>query len=224
MSMADTRQRPSFVTTDKFDEPGKLERFVELATTGATQQGKASALPDEHVSPRLRLARRLDGHTAQMTVLALVLLDIMLIFGELLLVHACPKAKYTKHGHEDEKGEDRLHAVEESLFWLGITILIVLLAHQLILFACLGLEYLRHPLNCVDITALALCIILEIQLHNSESGVIVIALTWRVIRIFHGMSHVVETEKHKNEGMRKEIAKLKEENAALKLQLGAAAV
>jgi hypothetical protein len=162
------------------------QRHFAKAATWRASQGSIRAL-----RPRQKLGHALESHPAHLSVLILISLDVLAVVAEVMLAHVAARPDPT-----DEAGIHRVHTWESALGWISFGILILLLAQQLLLLVAFGLAYFTKLWYVLDLIVLVVAIVLEIALGDVEGGLLALALSWRIVRIVHGLLATAETEAH----------------------------
>lgn len=145
---------------------------------------------------RLRLGHALESHLAHAAALCLVFVDVCAVLCEVMLTAVCPLAG----------GDSEGPAIwVKALGWVSKSVLLVLLAQQLVLFGCFGFAYLRKLPYVVDLAVCCVAVGLEFgalarEAHGKEEGnsaassLVIVLLTWRVVRIVHGFAVTAQDE------------------------------
>jgi len=93
---------------------------------------------------------------------------------------------------------DTVHTIEEVLFYITITILLIFLVENLVEMAALGVcNYFRQAFLALDFLVITISLAMELSfhfLHNQltdvAAGVLVLFRCWRFVRIGHGLMEV----------------------------------
>jgi hypothetical protein len=160
---------------------------------------------------RLDLGRRLEAHGVHLFVLFLIVLDVIAVFGEVMLVHVCPAPA------PESPGAARVEAWDAGLGWVSRAIVIALLAYTLLLLVAFGLSFFTKWAYVLDLAVLTTALALELQ-HvdrehggGDETGLIAVLLSWRVIRILHGVVATAESQDSEFHAMKARVQALEEE-------------
>jgi hypothetical protein len=153
-----------------------LEHIINVSTLfGAplyVQMERDKTVPDWRVS----LARFADGTQAQVVCLALIVLDVVCVGSELLLVYTkcdAPTARWTNTEH-------KLHKASVSvLLFFGLQIVLCMIAY--------GKRFFHDFFQMFDAFIIFFSLFMELVLHVKEGGLFVLLLSWRVVRIVHGL-------------------------------------
>jgi hypothetical protein len=145
---------------------------------------------------RTRLGHALESHRAHMVVIALVVLDLIAVFGEVMLTNVCgierEKAEARVAGESDADAhsallrEERIHAWEGGLHKFSIALVVVLLVYVAGLLLAFGTRFFGKVWYVLDAVVLIVTLVLEFSLTNDSSGFLPAILSWRVLRILHG--------------------------------------
>ena len=104
--------------------------------------------------------------------------------------------------------------VEYVLHWTSLTILFIFLAQIVLLMFAYGTHFFKNPFFLLDAVVVVTAVVLEMVFHVREGALFVVLLSWRVVRIVHGLYTTIEiqqkeTHKQIHDGMADYIAKLK---------------
>jgi hypothetical protein len=145
---------------------------------------------------RVRLGHMLESHRAHMIVMGLVVLDLIAVFGEVMLTNVCgverEKAEAriaddaSAEAHDALRREERIHAWEGGLHKLSIAIVVALLAYVAGLLIAFGPKFFGKVWYVLDAVVLIVTLILEYTLSDDSSGFLPAILSWRLLRIMHG--------------------------------------
>lgn len=166
-------------------------------------------LDTKHVSGfrglRYRVGRWVESKPVQIMLLILLLLDVGILFAELIIEGQCIE--------EDET----LELVEEILFWISFSILVVFAIEiVLLLFAYLQ-KFFVHLFYVFDLIVISVSIAIELVFRNAEENaiaaeLIILSRLWRLVRIFHAFYAEGEAfVHHETHALEKEIEYLKSE-------------
>lgn len=145
---------------------------------------------------RVRLGHALESHKAHMLIMALVVFDLIAVFGEVMLTNVCgierekAIAKFEDESHAEASAalqrEERIHAWEGGLHKFSIAIVIVLIVYVVGLLIAFGRKFFGKVWYLLDAAVLIVTLVLEFTLTEDSSGFLPIILSWRVLRILHG--------------------------------------
>ena len=145
---------------------------------------------------RVRLGHALESHRCHMIIMALVVLDLIAVFGEVMLTNVCgierdkAAARLADESNAEAldslEREERIHAWEGGLHRFSIAIVIALLVYVLGLMVAFGAKFFFKVWYILDAVVLSVTLILEFSLSNDSSGFLPVILSWRVLRIMHG--------------------------------------
>merc|ERR1712216_594324 len=92
---------------------------------------------------------------------------------------------------------DRFHAVENVFHWISVGILFVFAFQIFLLIIAYGIEFFKNKFFVLDMLVVAGALVLELAFHVSEGALFAVLLSWRFIRIVHGLVSTVEISHHK---------------------------
>ena len=157
---------------------------------------------------RVSLARFADGTQAQVVCLTLIVLDVVCVGSELLLVYTkcdAPTARWTNTEH-------KLHNASVSvLLFFALQIVLCMIAY--------GQRFFHNFFQMFDAFIIFFSLFMELVLQVKEGGLFVLLLSWRVVRIVHGLLTSAKLGKE-NTNVKKEKAALgatQEHNAHLEV-------
>uniref|UniRef100_A0A7R9YF04 Voltage-gated hydrogen channel 1 n=1 Tax=Pinguiococcus pyrenoidosus TaxID=172671 RepID=A0A7R9YF04_9STRA len=97
----------------------------------------------------------------------------------------------------DEFGDQDLKKAEEILLYISVGILSLFALELSLLFIANPKEFLSSPFHCLDLVVVVVALVFETAFQDLESvGFLVVARTWRFVRIGHA---IVEVEEHVHE-------------------------
>lgn len=203
---------------------GLVEEYMYAAGKGGRDlRDLQSAHPLHNVVPRhaefistapwrVRMGHALESHQAHMVIMALVVFDLIAVFGEVMLTNVCGiERDKAEERLANESGadaldalhrEERIHAWEGGLHRFSIAIVIALLVYVLGLAVSFGPKFFTKVWCVLAAAVLSVTRALEFSLANDSSGFLPLILSWRVVRIAHGF---IVTE----ESPATEVAKLR---------------
>jgi hypothetical protein len=129
---------------------------------------------------RRRIAAALDTHAFHLVVLILIFLDVAAVVAETMLSFVC------EMDDADPKIQ-RVKAWEQILGWTSRTILLALMGVQVVLMLCHGWRYFTRFFYLLDLCVLVVALALEFTLASHQARFLAILLSWRVVRILHGL-------------------------------------
>uniref|UniRef100_A0A7R9UEE5 Voltage-gated hydrogen channel 1 n=1 Tax=Pinguiococcus pyrenoidosus TaxID=172671 RepID=A0A7R9UEE5_9STRA len=118
--------------------------------------------------------------------------------------HACLSGQCSMFANEeeaeeefDEFGDQDLKKAEEILLYISVGILSLFALELSLLFIANPKEFLSSPFHCLDLVVVVVALVFETAFQDLESvGFLVVARTWRFVRIGHA---IVEVEEHVHE-------------------------
>jgi hypothetical protein len=185
-----------------------------------------SAHPLHHIVPdhariiskaswQVRMGHVLESHQAHMVVMALVVFDLIAVFGEVMLTNVCgierEKAEERLANESDSEAlsalhrEERIHAWESGLHRFSIAVVVALLVYVLGLALSFGAKFFTKVWYVLDAIVLIITLALEFSLTNDSSGFLPLILSWRVVRIAHGFLVTEESPTSEVAKLRKRI-------------------
>eukprot|EP00949_MAST-11_sp_MAST-11-sp1_P003267 g3267.t1 len=170
---------------------------------------------------RMALGKTIDGPHAQGVILVLILVDVVCVIMELLLVATmCKDPNASKDHHRRFLFSRDLatvpstapspmangtapvaycvacskvqHDWEYTLHYISVSILFLFAFQIFLLFVSYGLRFFRNPFFVLDAIIIGGAIVLEVGFHVSEGALLVLLLSWRVVRIIHGLVTTME--------------------------------
>jgi len=104
--------------------------------------------------------------------------------------------------------------VEYVLHWTSLSILFIFLAQIVLLMLAYGTNFFKNAFFLLDAVVVVTALVLELVFHVREGALFIVLLSWRIVRIVHGLYTTIEiqhkeTNKQIHEGMAAYIAKLK---------------
>jgi len=165
---------------------------------------------------RMELEDILNTHELHFFLIFLLVVDVLIVVASIALEieylesqvddlkefctsGECPLAEST------EIGNISLEESKELLFLFSITILSIFLLEFVLKITAVGLkQFLMNHILVFDMMVVIASIVLEMTLENSpEGGLLILARSWRFIRIGHGLYESIQARD------KKEVAKLK---------------
>ena len=145
------------------------------------------------------LESRLESLTAQCVIMALLFVDIVSVFGEIMLLEVCPKVTSTAFTAAPSD-VSKLHDWIELLGWFSRAVMLLLLAHCLLLIMVYGSQFFRKWVMVLDLAIICLAFLLRCEPfylvtnesrpephHADEAGSVLLGLLfWRILRIING--------------------------------------
>jgi hypothetical protein len=165
-----------------------LISFDEIASHLISRTLRRYAAPEyENMKPhglRYNVAMALDGSTANIVVMILIVLDVGVTALELALVATqCNPESQAQHDWNHN-----LHITTLTILWL--------LAVQLFaLMGCYGCRFFQRLSYMVDTIIVFAAIAME-HLHVQGGPLFVVMLGWRMLRVMHGIVTSVEKQVH----------------------------
>ncbi|CAE7830893.1 HVCN1 [Symbiodinium sp. KB8] len=159
-------------------------------------------------SCRLKLANFLESHRVTLVNLFLIIIDVVAVACELMLANVCEVSTHGSGGHrrmsgtgdsvegEVEHQNEVVHHIEAALHWTSVSILGVFLVQQFLLMYALGRGYCRKYALMVDFVVIVVALVLETAISSTAAGFLVAVLSWRAIRLLHGIFVSIESEHH----------------------------
>lgn len=199
-------------------ETDDLERVIEKSDTSSSIN--SDELIKSAGSIREQLVQVIHSGKFQIAVISLVVLDCLLVIGELLIDlkvfenssvngcnvtgHATPnEAQHLESGpttspHEEtEKKESSLLAAE-ILHYLSITILSIFLVELCLKLFAMGKSFFHHKMEMLDAVIVIVSFALDIAFIDTEGinsavHLLVILRLWRVGRVVNGVcKHIIK--------------------------------
>lgn len=213
-------------------DPASLTRAERLALKSKISE-----------SWRLRLGHALESHYAHAICLLIIFADVNLTLCEVMIREVCPTPYqgFSKGSWQ----ESRLHNWGKGLSWASLSMLFLLLAHQLGLMLAFGLAFFQKWAYVVDFLIVAVALSLEFA-HMAEeaagghhrrlsepahseshgdgvpevSNLIIVLLVWRILRVIHGFT-MSALEHADDQELREAKSKITELEGELKKYRGA---
>lgn len=185
--------------------------------------GAPLAGPKTRAAWRVRLGEAAEHPATHACMLLFIFLDVMAVFGEIMLRDVCPTPD------EGASGVSGLYAWEDALSWVSRSILFALLVHQGVLILAFGRSFFQKWTYAVDFVIVVVALVLEMTHlgmelshkgdavgahdaghgdHDKASGgahgpddassIIIVLLSWRVVRVIHGF--LLTAEAHADDG------------------------
>lgn len=172
----------------------------------------------------------MESDGLSLTVLVLIILDVVAVFGEILLNHVCDP-------------NDKVEAVAHTLHDFSLSILFTLALQQLLLVVAEGpLNYVRnfwYVLNGIevhrgrhtnasaaryvfDLLVVSASITLDLVIKSPEGGLVVLLMSWRIVRVVHGFITTVEMQRDQVHHFKKEVRRMEQRSASSVLAEAAA--
>jgi hypothetical protein len=132
--------------------------------------------------------------------MAFVFIDVVSVFGEIMLVEVCPKVTSTEFT-ATSSDINKLRYWVESLGWLSRAAMLIPLVHCLLLVVAYRLQFFRKWVMVLDLAVISVAVGLRYEpfyVETNEShtdtayhldevgGILVVAIFWRVLRIVDG--------------------------------------
>jgi hypothetical protein len=159
---------------------------------------------------RRKLGTTLENHYVHLLVLILVIVDVVCVFGELLLhfteeEEQLEAAEHSTGGHSTGEQAEGHHATkaehaEHALHIVSLSILSVLAAQQVLLIVAFGRKFFLHAFYVLDLVVVATALALE-TIDINEGGFVVAVMGWRILRLVHGLVVSAELEHHEVEAL-----------------------
>jgi len=177
-----------------------------------------------HAQWRIGLGEWIDGTSVQMVVLSLLVIDVLAVACELLLTATkCSEATVTTSadlatqpwsGALSAPGlgqalqfvqgrEGSCYSCERKQYdwylhigWVSKSILLAFAVQILGSMVAYGGEFFRNKFYVADFMVVAISIGLEFSLKGKQGGLLVLLISWRCLRIVHGLFSTFEIEVH----------------------------
>mmetsp|Transcript_22070 Transcript_22070/g.77369 ORF Transcript_22070/g.77369 Transcript_22070/m.77369 type:complete len:347 (-) Transcript_22070:127-1167(-) len=160
-------------------------------------------LDAEPTTWRGKLSKFMESDSVSLLVLVLIILDVVAVFGEILLTNVCFQ-------------EGRVIAWEHGLHDFSLSILFILIVQQLILIVAEGpTTYCGNFWYVVDFIVVTASISLDLIIKHPEGGLVVLLMSWRIVRVVHGFVTTVEMQKHQVKHFRHEVENMEKRIAVL---------
>ncbi len=158
---------------------------------------------------RKNLAKTLESTKAHVFIVSLLLVDLIATAVDILktihnkshdlnscvaLVEECACVEHFQRSEE-----------WEITYWIGITILVILLLNVFGLLVSFGISFFFHPGYILDFVVVATALLLEVLLDAETAGLLVVLSIWRIVRVAHGIFEVTD------EAWEEDIHKLQEQ-------------
>lgn len=136
----------------------------------------------------------LESDATNLVVLCLIVLDVIAVFGELLLSSFCLIER------------DPVHNAEVVLATFSLTILFIFAAQQLGLIIAEGpTAYFTNFWYVLDLLVVASSITFDLAINHPEGGLVILLMSWRIVRVVHGFITTVELQREQARHFRHEI-------------------
>ncbi|XP_074640405.1 voltage-gated hydrogen channel 1-like [Tubulanus polymorphus] len=177
-----------------------LERVIEKEETSSSVTSDSDETK-EPVTCRSKLQHVLHTNKFQIGVVVLVIIDCLLVIGELLI----ELEVFALNGHSD---------VPHVLHYMSIAILSIFMIELLVKVYAFRLEFFKQKLEVFDGIIVIVSFVLDIVFIKKEGiteaiGLIILLRLWRVARILNGiiMSVKVQADKkiHKERRIREAV-------------------
>jgi len=160
--------------------------LMKFAQNGAPLFELANA---DGVSPfykwQISLAKTVDGSRTQAIILFLIVVDVFCVLGELLLVAT-----------ECHPMTDSQHKWEMVLKHMSLTILGIFQAQIILTIIAYDIKFFKSPFYVMDLVIISGSLVMESVKSFKGGGLFVLLLSWRVLRIIHGLFTSFEIENH----------------------------
>ena len=197
--------------------------------------GGKLAASDPRARWRVLLGEAAEHPVTHAAMLLLIFLDVICVFGEVMLRDVCPIPD------AGASGDGLLRTWEDALSWISRALLLVLLLHQLVLIVAFGRSFFRKLTYALDLLIVCVALALEaahlsiemkhagdaVGAHDAGHGdhdaasdkahgpddasaIIVVLLSWRVVRVIHGFlmtatAHAHDDSEHRDARTRVEL-------------------
>ncbi len=144
---------------------------------------------------------RLESLTVQGGVMTLVLIDVICVFGEIMLLEVCPKVTSTAFT-ATSADVSKLRYWRESLGRFSQAVMLIPLVHCVLLIVAYRLQFFRKWVMVVDFAVISVAVMLRyepfyVEIHDEDhqytarhadevGGILFASLFWRVLRIVNG--------------------------------------
>lgn len=170
---------------------GDLERVIDKEDT-STVAGSDSEETLKHgpFTIREKADHIIHSHRFQVAVIVLVIIDVLLVIGELLF-----DLQIITHHNE------HIEIIPHVLHYCSIAILSVFLVEIAVRLFVLRLEIFKHKLELFDSVVIIVSFVLDVVYRTKEDamngvGLIVVLRLWRVGRIVNGIVLSVKRQAH----------------------------
>lgn len=199
----------------KKTQPDDLERVVEKSDTSS------SIMSDDIIKPpktvREQVGHVIHSNKFQIGVICLVILDCLLVIGELLIdlivyqqeaavghnitqshtdsSHGAEHESSVKEALEEiEREEEPSRIAAEVLHFMSIAILSLFLVELCVKLFVMGKTFFRHKMEIIDAVIVIVSFGLDIAFIDQEGiagafALLVILRLWRIGRVVNGKSH-----------------------------------
>lgn len=136
----------------------------------------------------------LESDGVSLTVLVLIILDVVAVFGELMLSNVCDPKR------------DSVHSAEGALHKFSLSILFIFAAQQLTLIIAEGPSaYFSNFWYVVDFVVVTASISLDFAISSKGGQLVVVLMGWRIVRVVHGFITTVEMQQHQVSHFKSEL-------------------
>jgi len=189
----------------KLSGPEDLERVIEKSETSSSINSEDLIKPPQTF--RQKLAEIIHSNKFQYSIIALVVLDCMLVIGELLIdldvfetkVKAEEQQLNSSHWDSSHSASHSQHGAHEEaektaaevLHYLSIAILSIFLVELIVKVFAMGKTFFHHKMEMADAVIVLVSFALDIASINEEKllsaiGLLVVLRLWRLARIVNG--------------------------------------
>lgn len=143
---------------------------------------------------RGQVLKFLESDMVSLSVLVLIILDVVAVFGELMLSNVCDPSRAS------------VHSAEGALHKFSLTIVFIFAAQQLTLLAAEGpSHYFTNFWYVVDFVVVMSSIILDFAIASKGGKLVVVLMGWRIVRVVHGFVTTVEMQQHQVSHFKSEL-------------------
>jgi hypothetical protein len=161
-----------------------MELLLRAISGAASRKASGKSKKVEKPSWRLQMGHVLEHHIAHLLILLLIFMDVLAVFGEIMLSRVCDCHCTCDHdAHPHVEVADSVETAEHVLHYVSLSILSTMLLHQVLLIVAYGLTFFTKIWYILDFVVVAVAFALELALTSDEESLLVILLSWRVVRV-----------------------------------------